>query len=222
MLNYIAKNETKNIIQKICVEKNILVLYETHNDINIEEYIKRTNVNFNVLRYFIIDLECIIDLNNFPKIISQLKIMYPKIRIIVMASYNNNYLLLEQLYQLKIYNIVDTDLVQNIEKQMLDALSEKGIQKKQVRRFDIQEQEKKIKKNKQKEKLKYTTTNIKKKIKKENMHEKSNVYFLFLETVTRIVKLLSYILFFILTSIGITVLFNENLRNMMLQIIEGR
>ena len=54
------------------------------------------------------------------------------------------------------------------------------------------------------------------------MHEKSNVYFLFLETVTRIVKLLSYILFFILTSIGITVLFNENLRNMMLQIIEGR
>ena len=148
--------------------------------------------------------------------------MYPKIRIIVMASYNNNYLLLEQLYQLKIYNIVDTDLVQNIEKQMLDALSEKGIQKKQVRRFDIQEQEKKIKKNKQKEKLKYTITNIKKKIKKENMHEKSNVYFLFLETVTRIVKLLSYILFFILTSIGITVLFNENLRNMMLQIIEGR
>ena len=138
-----------------------------------------------------------------------------------MASYNNNYLLLEQLYQLKIYNIVDTDLVQNIEKQMLDALSEKGIQKKQVRRFDIQEQEKKIKKNKQKEKLKYTITNIKKKIKKENMHEKSNVYFLFLETVTRIVKLLSYILFFILTSIGITVLFNENLRNMMLQIIEG-
>ena len=86
----------------------------------------------------------------------------------------------------------------------------------------IQEQEKKIKKNKQKEKLKYTITNIKKKIKKENMHEKSNVYFLFLETVTRIVKLLSYILFFILTSIGITVLFNENLRNMMLQIIEGR
>ena len=116
MLNYIAKNETKNIIQKICVEKNILVLYETHNDINIEEYIKRTNVNFNVLRYFIIDLECIIDLNNFPKIISQLKIMYPKIRIIVMASYNNNYLLLEQLYQLKIYNIVDTDLVQKYRK----------------------------------------------------------------------------------------------------------
>ena len=148
--------------------------------------------------------------------------MYPKIRIIVMASYNNHHLLLEQLYQLKIYNIVNTDSAQNIEKQMLDALSEKGIQKKQVRRFDIQEQEKQIKKNKQIEKLKYTITNIKKKIKKENMHEKSNVYFLFLETVTRIIKLLSYILFFILTSIGITVLFNENLRNMMLQIIEGR
>ena len=179
MLNYIAKNETKNIIQKICVEKNILVLYETHNDINIEEYIKRTNVNFNVLRYFIIDLECIIDLNNFPKIISQLKIMYPKIRIIVMASYNNNYLLLEQLYQLKIYNIVNTDLAQNIEKQMLEALSEKGIQKKQVRRFDIQEQEKQIKKNKQIEKLKCTITNIKKKIKKENIHYFFHAYFLF-------------------------------------------
>lgn len=221
MLNYIAKGEIKNIIHKICKEKNILVLYETNNDISIEEYIKKTNVNFNVLRYFIIDLECILDLNNFPKIISQLKIMYPKIRIIVMASYNNNYLLLEQLYQLKIYNIVNTDLVQNIEKQMLDALSEKGIQKKQVKRFDIQEQERKIKKNKQKEKLKETITNIKKKIKEENIHEKSSVYFLFLETVTRIIKLLFYILFFILTSIGITVLFNEQLRNLLIQIFNN-
>lgn len=221
VLNYIAKNETKNIIQKICVEKNILVLYETHNDINIEEYIKRTNVNFNVLRYFIIDLECIIDLNNFPKIISQLKIMYPKIRIIVMASYNNNYLLLEQLYQLKIYNIVDTDLVQNIEKQMLDALSEKGIQKKQVRIFDKKEQEKILKKKENKKKLKFKTKNLINFVIKRNTHKSNNVYFFLLELITKIVKLIIGILFFILTSIGITVLFNEQLRNLLIQIFNN-
>lgn len=221
MLNYIAKNETKNIIQKICVEKNILVLYETHNDINIEEYIKRTNVNFNVLRYFIIDLECIIDLNNFPKIISQLKIMYPKIRIIVMASYNNNYLLLEQLYQLKIYNIVDTDLVQNIEKQMLDALSDKGIQKKQVRIFDKKEQEKILKKKENKKKLKFKTKKLINFVIKRNTHKSNNVYFFLLELITKIVKLIIGILFFILTSIGITVLFNEQLRNLLIQIFNN-
>ena len=163
MLNYIAKDKVRDAIQKVCKDNNVLILYETYYSVNIEEYIKETNVNFNVIRYFVIDVNCILDINNLSKIISQIKIMYPKIRIIVMASYNNNYLLLEQLYQLKIYNIVNTDSAQNIEKQMLDALSEKGIQKKQVRRFDIQEQEKQIKKNKQKEKLKYTITNIKKK-----------------------------------------------------------
>ena len=56
--------------------------------------------------------------------------MYPTIRIIVVASYKNDSLLLEQLYQMQIYNLIDIDSAETLEKQLTEALSDKGIQKK--------------------------------------------------------------------------------------------
>ena len=218
MLNYIAKDKVREAIQKVCKDKNILILYETDYKVNIEEYIKETNVNFNVIRYFVIDVNCIIDINNLSKIISQIKIMYPKIRIIVVAGYNKNSLLLEQLYQMQIYNLIDVDSTETLEKQLIEALSDKGIQKKQVKTFDKQEQEKILKKNERKKELKLKTKSIINFFMRGNTHKSNNVYFFLLEVITKIVKLIIGILFFILTSIGITVLFNEQLRNLLLQI----
>ena len=54
-----------------------------------------------------------------------------------------------------------------------------------------------------------------------NTHKSNNVYFFLLEVITKIVKLIIGILFFILTSIGITVLFNEQLRNLLIQIFNN-
>ena len=218
MLNYIAKDKVREAIQKVCKDKNILILYETDYKVNIEEYIKETNVNFNVIRYFVIDVNCIIDINNLSKIISQIKIMYPKIRIIVVAGYNKNSLLLEQLYQMQIYNLIDVDSTETLEKQLIEALSDKGIQKKQVKTFYKQEQEKILKKNERKKELKLKTKSIINFFMRGNTHKSNNVYFFLLEVITKIVKLIIGILFFILTSIGITVLFNEQLRNLLLQI----
>ena len=150
MLNYIAKDKVREAIEKVCKDKNILILYKTDYSVNIEEYIKETNVNFNVIRYFVIDVNCIIDIDNLSKIISQIRIMYPTIRIIVVASYKNDSLLLEQLYQMQIYNLIDIDSAETLEKQLTEALSDKGIQKKQVKIFDKQEQEKILKKKENK------------------------------------------------------------------------
>ena len=221
MLNYIAKDKVREAIEKVCKDKNILILYKTDYSVNIEEYIKETNVNFNVIRYFVIDINCILDVENFSKIISQLKIMYPAIRIIVIASYKDNSLLLEQLYQMQMYNLVDADLIETLEKQLIEALSDKGIQKKQVKIFDKQEQEKILKKNERKKELKLKTKSIINFFIRGNTHKSNNVYFFLLEVITKIVKLIIGILFFILTSIGITVLFNEQLRNLLLQIFNN-
>ena len=221
MLNYIAKDKVRDAIQKVCKDKNILILYETNFSVNIEEYIKETTVNFNVIRYFVIDTNSIIDIENLSKIISQLKIMYPTIRIIVIASYKNNSLLLEQLYQMQIYNLIDSDLEDTMEKQLLDALSDKGIQKKQVIMFDKKEQENIIKKNNRKKAINNKIESIIQFFKRGNTHKNNNVCFFLLEVITKIVKLLIGILFFILTSIGITVLFNEQLRSLLLQIFSN-
>ena len=147
--------------------------------------------------------------------------MYPKIRIIVIASYKDNLLLLEQLYQMQIYNLIDSDFSEIIEKQLIEALSDKGIQKKQVRIFDKKEQEKILKKKENKKKLKFKTKNLINFVIKGNTHKSNNVYFFLLELITKIVKLIIGILFFILTSIGITVLFNEQLRNLLIQIFNN-
>lgn len=221
MLNYIAKEKVREAIEKVCKDKNILILYKTDYSVNIEEYIKETNVNFNVIRYFVIDINCILDVENFSKIISQLKIMYPAIRIIVIASYKDNSLLLEQLYQMQMYNLVDADLIETLEKQLIEALSDKGIQKKQVKIFDKQEHEKILKKNERKKELKLKTKSIINFFIRGNTHKSNNVYFFLLEVITKIVKLIIGILFFILTSIGITVLFNEQLRNLLIQIFNN-
>lgn len=221
MLNYIAKDKVRDAIQRVCKDKNILILYETDFSVNIEEYIKETNVNFNVIRYFVIDTNSITDTENLSKIISQLKIMYPTIRIIVIASYKDNSLLLEQLYQMQIYNLVDSDLEDTIEKQLLEALSDKGIQKKQVIMFDKKEQENIIKKNNRKKVINNKIEKTIKFFKRGNTHKNNNVCFFLLEVITKIVKLIIGILFFILTSIGITVLFNEQLRSLLFQIFSN-
>ena len=59
MLNYIASDNTAQLIKNICIEKNLLILYEQVGIINIRKYLKETKVNFNLIRYFIIEISCL-------------------------------------------------------------------------------------------------------------------------------------------------------------------
>ena len=87
--------------------------------------------------------------------------------------------------------------------------------------FDKKEQEKILKKNDRKKAINNKIKNIIQFSKRGNTHKNNNVCFFLLEVITKIVKLIIGILFFILTSIGITVLFNEQLRNLLIQIFNN-
>lgn len=245
MLNYIATDNTAEIIKSISRQQNILILYEQHGTTNISKYLKETKVNFNLIKYFIIDITCLDNseneilenINNFGK-------LHTKIRIIILAEgFNDNSYLLSNLYNNGIYNIINSSDEEIIKQELKRCLSERGLQKKDVKRFEnIEEIQVKTGKISNVIKLLKTKPNNKKisnkdesnTINKEKVvksvddinsntiiQQSGSVYFfaLFLEAITRLVKLICYIAVFVLTSIGITILLNSQLRNMVFQIL---
>ena len=111
-----------------------------------------TKVNFNLIKYLIIDLSIITNseteiiecIYNFSKI-------YTKTRIIILApNYNEQNIILTSLYELGFYNIINDFDNEIIEEKLITALSEKGIQKSESKRFkkriEVIQKESKIKK----------------------------------------------------------------------------
>ena len=151
--------------------------------------------------------------------------LYTKTRIIILASnYNEQNIILTNLYDLGFYNIINEFEVNVIENKLNIALSETGIQKNESKKFKRREEVV------QKEsKIKNFIDNIKTNKPKENSKVKkeveadmpTNLVYLFsllLEAVTRIVKFICYVVVFILTSIGLTILLNSELRELVFQI----
>ena len=228
MISYIANINTSQIIQKVCKRQNILILNSQEVETNIAQYIKETKVNFNLIKYLIIDLSIITNseteiiecIYNFSKI-------YTKTRIIILApNYNEQNIILTSLYELGFYNIINDFDNEIIEEKLITALSEKGIQKSESKRFkkriEVIQKESKIKKLIEKIKSNTIKLTKKNKIEKESKSDMpSNKVYLFsllLEAVTRLVKFISYLLIFILTSIGLTILLNGELRELIFQI----
>ena len=228
MISYIANINTSQIIQKVCKRQNILILNSQEVETNIAQYIKETKVNFNLIKYFIIDLSIITNseteiiecIYNFSKI-------YTKTRIIILApNYNEQNIILTSLYELGFYNIINDFDNEIIEEKLITALSEKGIQKSEAKRFkkriEVIQKENKIKKLIEKIKsitIKLTKRNkIEKESKSDMPSNKVYLFSLLLEAVTRLVKFISYLLIFILTSIGLTILLNGELRELIFQI----
>lgn len=228
MLSYIANIDTAQLIQKVCKRKNILILNTQESETDISQYVKETKVNFNLVKYLVIDLnvltnsetEIIESIYNFSRI-------YAKTRIIILASsYNEQNIILTNLYDLGFYNIINEFEVDQIENKLKIALSETGIQKNEAKRFKKQEEvirkESKIKNLSNKVKNKANKIKENKKIKEEPKTDMpSNSVYLFsllLEAVTRIVKFICYVIVFVLTSIGLTILLNSELRELVFQI----
>ena len=228
MLSYIANIDTAQLIQKVCKRKSILILNTQEEMTDISQYVKATKINFNLIKYLVIDLnvltnsetEIIENIYNFSK-------LYTKARIIILASnYNEQNIVLTNLYDLGFYNIINESESEKIEEKLNIALSENGIQKNESKKFkkreEVIQKESKVKKLIDKVKIK---TNKSKENRKENQELKTNMpshsvylFSLLLEAITRLVKFICYVLVFVLTSIGLTILLNQELRELVFQI----
>ncbi len=231
MIGYIAGNSISELIKKICKELNIIILNHEVEEIDFFKYIKQTKVNFNLIKYLIIDLDKIKNTNE--EIIDSIiyfNELYGNTRIIVIArGYDSQNEILTKLYENKIYNIINSNDEIEIESYIRKCLSQEGLQEKDVKRFKKIEEEKVDKKREYKKlnfklREKLNTANKQIKQKTEKTHTQSNsVYFfaVLVEAVTRLVRLLCYCAIFLLTSLGLTFLFNEELRNIVFQIFNN-
>lgn len=220
MVSYIANINTAQVIRKICKEKNMLILNSQEVETDLIQYIKETKVNFNLIKYFIIDLsnvsnsetEIVETIYNYSKI-------YTKAEIIIIASgFDSQNIILTNLYDLGFYNIINEE---NIEDKLRIALSV-GLQKKDAKKFE-KKKEVIVKENKFKN-ISKNFKNLghsknKKEVNKEDIPNQSVYFFsLLLEAITRLVKFICYAMVFILTSIGLTILLNSELREIVFQI----
>ena len=227
MLNYIATENTAKLIKRICNNQNILILYKTEDITNINKYLKETKVNFNLVKFFIIEIDSLDNSeDDIVESICNFNRLYINTRIIILAqNYNDQSNLLNKLYDIGIYNIINSSNESELEQQIIKSLSEDGIAKKEVEKFkkieEVKIKESKIKKLIDKIKTNKSKENKKVKKKPKTSDMPSNSVYLFsllLEAVTRLVKFICYVLVFVLTSIGLTILLNNELRELVFQI----
>ena len=230
MLSYIASNSTAEIIKNVCKEQNITILNQEVEEIDFFKYIKQTKVNFNLVKYFVIELKQI--KNTEDEIINSIKYfkeMYVNTRLIIIAKgYDNQNIILTTLYENRIFNIINNSDEQQIKVEIEKCLLGNGLQEKDAKRFKRIEEvkvEKKVKFNiipKLKEKFanQEKVQKPSKNIEAQNQIN-SSVYFfaVLVDAIKSLVRLLCYIAIFILTSVGLTFLFNEELRNVIFQIL---
>jgi len=224
MLSYIASNPMEDLIQNVCNELKITILSRI-GKIDFLQYIKETKVNFKLIKYIVIDLKSLKGTNE-KKInsISYFSEIYPNIRIVILASgYENQNIILTNLYEKGIYNIINSENLKQVKEELKKSLTLDGISKKESKRFKvIKVKEKKSKKNKYFNKLIMKKNNKKLNIKKNEIQvENTSIYFftLLIQAITKLLEFLGTVIIFGLTSLGLTIIFNESLRNIVFQIL---
>lgn len=228
MLSYIANIETAQLIQKVCKRKNILILNTQEGMTDISQYVKETKINFNLIKYFVVDLTSIVNTENeIIESIYNFSRVYTKTRIIILAQeFEERNIILTNLYDLGFYNIINETDIKQIEEKLCTALGENGIQKNESKKFRKREEEiqkdSKVQQLIDKVKTKTSKTKKNKKVKEKSKTDMlSNSVYLFsllLEAITRLIKFICYVLVFALTSIGLTILLNQELREIVFQI----
>lgn len=227
MLSYIANTDLARTIETICKRKNILILNSQEIETDIKQYIKETKVNFNLSKYLIIDISLLT--NSDSEIIESIfsfSKLYTKTRIIILASnMDSQNPILTNLFDLGFYNIINESDKKEIETKLNTALGENGITKNESKKFKKKEEqvtkESKFKTAINKVKLQRKPKESKKINKEKNLDIPTHSVYLFsllLEAITRLVKFICYVLVFGLTSVGLTILLNSELREMVFQI----
>lgn len=227
MLSYIASNPINDLIEDICKQLQITILSHV-GEIDFLQYIKETKVNFKLIKYIIIDLKSLKGTEE-SKIngICYFNEIYPNIRIIILANgYNEQNVILTTLYEKGIYNIINAIEIDKVKEQLMKSLSLEGIENKETKRFKKIEEVKLKKSNQLKEKnnLLEKSKNNDNKLNiniKEQTQVDTSVYFftLLIQSITKLLELIGMAIIFGLTSIGLTIIFNESLRSMVFQIL---
>lgn len=226
MLSYIASNSTEKLIVEVCQKLQITILNHVE-EVDFLKYIKETKVNFKLIKYIIIDLEALKGTEeNQINAICYFKELYPNIRIIILANgYDEQNIILTSLYEQGIYNIVNTNELEKIREELEKSLSTEGISKQETRKFrKIEDNKRQRIWNSKKAIAKIKSKELNKKIKnKPKTLVNTSVYFftLLIRAITKLLELAGIIIIFGLTSLGLTILFNEPLRNMIVQIFQN-
>lgn len=225
MLSYIASNPTKDLIEDVCKELNITILSQI-GEIDFLQYIKETKVNFKLIKYIIIDLKILKGTEeNIINSISYFYEVYPNIRIIILASgYDDQNEILTSLYEKGIYNIINSIELEEIKIELKKSLISDGLSKKDSKKFKKIEIIKAKKSSKFRENItKLRVQNKERKSNNESIEKtqvNSSVYFftLLIQALNKLLELLGTAIIFGLTSLGLTIIFNESLRNAVFQI----
>lgn len=225
MLSYIASKPTKDLIEGVCKELNITILSQI-GEIDFLQYIKETKVNFKLIKYIIIDLKSLKGTEeNIINSISYFYEVYPNIRIIILASgYDDQNEILTSLYEKGIYNIINSVELEEIKIELKKSLISDGLSRKDSRKFKRVEIIKAKKSSKFRENI--TKLRVQDKERKSNNESiektqvNSSVYFftLLIQALNKLLELLGTAIIFGLTSLGLTIIFNELLRNAVFQI----
>lgn len=226
MLSYIASNSTKDLIINVCERLQITILSQV-DEVDFLQYIKETKVNFKLIKYMIIDLKSLKGTEeNQINAICYFKELYPTIRIIILANgYDEQNIILNSLYEKGIYNMINANKIEKVRIELEKCLSDEGTSKKEAKRFKKVEEVKTKKINKLKEiitkiKPEKTVGKVNSKTKLETPINTSVYFFtLFIRAITKLLELIGVIIIFALTSLGLTILFNEPLRNAVIQIL---
>ena len=225
MLSYIASKPTKDLIEGVCKELNITILSQI-GEIDFLQYIKETKVNFKLIKYIIIELKSLKGTEeNIINGISYFYEVYPNIRIIILASgYDDQNEILTSLYEKGIYNIINSVELEEIKIELKKSLISDGLSRKDSRKFKRVEIIKAKKSSKFRENI--TKLRVQDKERKSNNESiektqvNSSVYFftLLIQALNKLLELLGTAIIFGLTSLGLTIIFNESLRNAVFQI----
>ena len=226
MLSYIASNSTKDLIINVCERLQITILSQV-DEVDFLQYIKETKVNFKLIKYMIIDLKSLKGTEeNQINAICYFKELYPTISIIILANgYDEQNIILNSLYEKGIYNMINANKIEEVRMELEKCLSDEGTSKKEAKRFKKVEEVKTKKINKLKEiitkiKPEKTVGKVNSKTKLETPINTSVYFFtLFIRAITKLLELIGVIIIFALTSLGLTILFNEPLRNAVIQIL---
>ncbi len=225
MLSYIASNPMEDLIKGVCEELNITILSKI-GEIDFLQYIKETKVNFKLIKYIIIELKSLKGTEeNIINGISYFYEVYPNIRIIILASgYDDQNEILTSLYKKGIYNIINSVELEEIKIELKKSLISDGLSRKDSRKFKRVEIIKAKKSSKFRENI--TKLRVQDKERKSNNESiektqvNSSVYFftLLIQALNKLLELLGTAIIFGLTSLGLTIIFNESLRNAVFQI----
>lgn len=230
MLSYIASISISEVIKDVCKLQNIMILTKELEKIDFLKYIKETKDNYNLIKYLVIDLSQLEGTEDeVVKSIEYFKDIYCNTRIIIIArGYDAQNIILTKLYDNCIYNIINNKNEEEIKKELIKCLSQEGLQAKDVKKFKKIEELNENKNNKC-NKIFKVKDHIKKlkdiKVNNRNIEIQSqidsSIYFfaIIIDAIKSLAKLICYIAIFILTSLGLTFLFNNELRNMIFQIL---